>query len=66
MVHEGLDVDTAREARQRFEVDVDQLGAKLTKLSPKQAGYIGVKVEGPWVTYQRRLPLKELRLLGER
>ncbi len=25
-----------------------------------------VKVEGPWVTYQRRLPLKELRLLGER
>jgi adenosylhomocysteinase len=27
---------------------LDQLGAKLTKLSPKQADYIGVKAEGPF------------------
>src|SRR5207302_2487166 len=27
---------------------LDQLGAKLTKLSPKQAAYIGVKPEGPY------------------
>ena len=27
---------------------LEQLGAKLTKLSPKQAGYIGVKPEGPF------------------
>jgi adenosylhomocysteinase len=27
---------------------LEQLGAKLTKLSPKQAAYIGVKVEGPF------------------
>jgi adenosylhomocysteinase len=27
---------------------LDQLGAKLTKLSPKQAAYIGVKQEGPF------------------
>jgi adenosylhomocysteinase len=27
---------------------LDQLGAKLTKLTPKQAAYIGVKVEGPF------------------
>jgi len=25
-----------------------KLGAKLTKLSPEQAEYIGVKVEGPY------------------
>jgi hypothetical protein len=31
-----------------------------------QTAETSVKVEGPWVTYQRRLPLKELRLLGER
>jgi adenosylhomocysteinase len=27
---------------------LDKLGAKLTKLSPKQAQYIGVKVDGPY------------------
>jgi len=27
---------------------LDKLGAKLTKLSPEQAQYIGVKVEGPY------------------
>jgi len=27
---------------------LDQLGAKLTKLSKKQADYIGVKPEGPF------------------
>ncbi len=27
---------------------LDKIGAKLTKLSPKQAEYIGVKVEGPF------------------
>jgi adenosylhomocysteinase len=27
---------------------LDQLGAKLTKLTPKQAAYIGVPVEGPF------------------
>jgi adenosylhomocysteinase len=29
---------------------LDKLGAKLTKLSPKQAQYIGVPVEGPYKT----------------
>ena len=29
---------------------LDKLGAKLTKLSPKQADYIGVPVEGPYKT----------------
>jgi adenosylhomocysteinase len=29
---------------------LDKLGAKLTKLSPKQAEYIGVPVEGPYKT----------------
>src|SRR5262249_10910312 len=29
-------------------VHLEQLGAKLTKLTPKQAGYIGVAVEGPF------------------
>ena len=26
----------------------DKIGAKLTKLTPEQADYIGVKVEGPY------------------
>jgi adenosylhomocysteinase len=29
---------------------LEQLGAKLTKLTPKQAAYIGVEVEGPFKT----------------
>jgi adenosylhomocysteinase len=33
---------------------LDQLGAKLTKLTPKQAGYIGVKAEGPFKSDQYR------------
>jgi adenosylhomocysteinase len=36
-----LDEEVAR-------LHLDQLGAKLTKLSPKQAAYIGVKQEGPY------------------
>jgi adenosylhomocysteinase len=36
-----LDEEVAR-------LHLDQLGAKLTKLSKKQADYIGVKVEGPY------------------
>ncbi len=36
-----LDEEVAR-------LHLDQLGAKLTKLSPKQAAYIGVKSEGPF------------------
>jgi adenosylhomocysteinase len=36
-----LDEEVAR-------LHLDQLGAKLTKLSPKQASYIGVKAEGPF------------------
>ena len=36
-----LDEEVAR-------LHLDQLGARLTKLSPKQAAYIGVKVEGPF------------------
>jgi adenosylhomocysteinase len=36
-----LDEEVAR-------LHLEQLGAKLTKLSPKQAGYIGVKSEGPF------------------
>ena len=36
-----LDEEVAR-------LHLDQLGAKLTKLTSKQAGYIGVKVEGPY------------------
>ena len=38
-----LDEEVAR-------LHLDQLGAKLTKLSPKQSSYIGVKVEGPFKT----------------
>jgi len=29
---------------------LEKIGAKLTVLSPKQADYIGVKVEGPYKT----------------
>jgi adenosylhomocysteinase len=36
-----LDEEVAR-------LHLEQLGAKLTKLTPRQAGYIGVKVEGPY------------------
>jgi adenosylhomocysteinase len=36
-----LDEEVAR-------LHLEQLGAKLTKLSPKQAGYIGVEIEGPF------------------
>jgi adenosylhomocysteinase len=36
-----LDEEVAR-------LHLDQLGAKLTKLTPKQAAYISVKVEGPY------------------
>ncbi len=36
-----LDEEVAR-------LHLEQLGAKLTKLTPKQADYIGVKVEGPF------------------
>jgi len=36
-----LDEEVAR-------LHLEQLGAKLTKLTPKQAGYIGVKMEGPY------------------
>ncbi len=38
-----LDEEVAR-------LHLDQLGAKLTRLTPKQANYIGVKVEGPFKT----------------
>jgi adenosylhomocysteinase len=27
---------------------LDRIGARLTKLTPEQAGYIGVEVEGPF------------------
>src|SRR5438132_11998233 len=36
-----LDEEVAR-------LHLDQLGAKLTKLTPKQAKYIGVKIDGPF------------------
>jgi adenosylhomocysteinase len=42
-----LDEEVAR-------LHLDQLGAKLTKLTPKQAGYIGVKVEGPFKAEEYR------------
>jgi adenosylhomocysteinase len=42
-----LDEEVAR-------LHLDQLGAKLTKLTPKQAGYIGVNAEGPFKTDQYR------------
>jgi len=42
-----LDEEVAR-------LHLDQLGAKLTKLSKKQADYIGVKTEGPFKANQYR------------
>jgi adenosylhomocysteinase len=42
-----LDEEVAR-------LHLEQLGAKLTKLSEKQAKYIGVKVEGPFKTNEYR------------
>ncbi len=42
-----LDEEVAR-------LHLEQLGAKLTKLSKKQADYIGVKVEGPYKADQYR------------
>jgi adenosylhomocysteinase len=42
-----LDEEVAR-------LHLEQLGAKLTKLSKKQADYIGVKVEGPFKANQYR------------
>jgi adenosylhomocysteinase len=42
-----LDEEVAR-------LHLDQLGARLTKLSPKQAEYICVKVEGPYKNDQYR------------
>ena len=36
-----LDEEVAR-------LHLDRLGVKLTKLTPEQAEYIGVKVEGPY------------------
>jgi adenosylhomocysteinase len=42
-----LDEEVAR-------LHLEQLGARLTKLTPKQADYIGVKAEGPFKTEQYR------------
>jgi adenosylhomocysteinase len=42
-----LDEEVAR-------LHLEQLGARLTKLSPKQAEYIGVKAEGPFKAEQYR------------
>jgi adenosylhomocysteinase len=41
MLPKKLDEEVAR-------LHLDQLGARLTKLTPKQASYIGVAVEGPF------------------
>tara|TARA_Y100000310_G_scaffold267709_1_gene279828 strand:- start:2912 stop:4333 length:1422 start_codon:yes stop_codon:yes gene_type:complete len=41
MLSKELDEEVAR-------LHLEKLGAKLTKLSPEQAEYIGVKVEGPY------------------
>lgn len=41
MLPKELDEEVAR-------LHLERLGAKLTKLTQKQAGYIGVKVEGPY------------------
>jgi adenosylhomocysteinase len=42
-----LDEEVAR-------LHLEQLGAKLTKLTPRQAAYIGVKVEGPFKAEEYR------------
>ncbi|MCK5459098.1 MAG: adenosylhomocysteinase, partial [Thermoplasmatales archaeon] len=41
MLPKILDEEVAR-------LHLEKLGVKLTKLSQKQAGYIGVKIEGPY------------------
>ena len=41
MLPKKLDEKVAR-------LHLDKLGVKLTKLTPKQAAYIGVAVEGPY------------------
>ena len=41
MLPKKLDEEVAR-------LHLDKLGVKLTKLSPKQADYLGVPVEGPF------------------
>ena len=47
-----LDEEVAR-------LHLEQLGAKLTKLSKEQADYIGVKVEGPYKTKHYRYWFKD-------
>src|SRR5690606_33702291 len=42
-----LDEEVAR-------LHLEKIGAKLTKLTPEQAAYIGVKVEGPYKAEQYR------------
>jgi len=41
MLPKRLDEEVAR-------LHLDKLGVKLTKLTPKQAEYIGVSVDGPY------------------
>lgn len=41
LIEKKLDEEVAR-------LHLEKLGAKLTKLTPEQAGYIGVPVEGPY------------------
>jgi adenosylhomocysteinase len=41
MLPKQLDEEVAR-------LHLEQIGVKLTKLTPAQADYIGVKVEGPY------------------
>lgn len=41
MLPKILDEEVAR-------LHLNKLGVKLTKLTPEQAAYIGVKVEGPY------------------
>ena len=48
MLPKHLDEEVAR-------LHLDQLGVRLTELTPKQAEYIGVPVEGPYKP--RPLPL---------
>ena len=41
MLPKKLDEEVAR-------LHLDKLGVKLTKLMPKQADYLGIKIEGPY------------------
>jgi len=41
LLQKDLDEEVAR-------LHLEQLGAKLTRMTPKQAAYIGVKVDGPF------------------